>query len=98
MNRSRLRIVAMAFVLCGCRGGSGIAGVYRASGSLQELILNSDGTYRTMVGERTSPADRQGRFTLSGSTITLTDDRGGSQSAQLTENTISWGGMTFTKE
>ena len=97
MNRSRLSLLCLFAVLCGCRG-SGVAGVYRASGSLQEVILNSDGTYRTMVGERTSPADRQGRFTLSGSKLTLTDVRGESQSAQLTGAALSWGGVTYTKE
>jgi len=95
-------LFALGLVLLGCGRDAGVAGVYHADGSLQQIVLNTDGTYRIMYGERTSPADRQGRYTWSGDTVNLADDKpsepGAKTIAHLAGRVLTIGSQPFTKE
>jgi len=97
--RSQLAVtLAFGLAAAGCHGGSEVAGVYRTAGTLQEVVLNGDGTWRTMYGERTSPADRHGHFTLKGGNLTLIDDLGGQTEAHWSGSTLTIGSQSYAKE
>lgn len=69
MNPLARPSLALAFAIAGCSGGGSLAGTYHAQGSLRQMILNSDGTFRIMYGERTSPADVTGTYRREGDAI-----------------------------
>ena len=99
---ARLKVGAAFWVVwlltAGCSGGGGVAGVYHAQSSLGELILNSDGTYRILIGERTGAGDRQGRYTVAGNSVSLADARGVTSRARLSGRVLTIGGQSYTKE
>ena len=81
----KYRWLPACLLLAGCGGGNPVAGTYR-NPTGAEIILNSDGTYRYMIGERTSPRDILGTYTVSGARITF----GGAQN-RFKEATVSSG-------
>lgn len=64
-------ILLVAWASLGCGGSHGIAGTYKSQSGLRQIILNSDGTFRLMYGERTSPADLSGTYSVAGDSVTL---------------------------
>lgn len=65
-------MVVLAVSLSGCGSSGGIAGTYHARSSPRRIIVNSDGTFRMMYGERTSPSDVMGTYKETGDTIRFT--------------------------
>ena len=81
----------LGFVLLGCGGGSKFAGTYRAA-SGSELILSGDGSYRYLIGERTSAQDSFGTYVVAGDTISFKNNGGASR---FTEAKLTKGGFTL---
>ena len=79
--------ILLGLVLFGCGGGSKFAGTYRAA-SGPELILSGDGSYRYLIGERTSAQDSFGTYVVAGDTISFKNSGGTSRftEAKLTKD------------
>lgn len=98
MNRlAKLRLF-LCLALAGCAGGGSLAGTYHAQGSLRQMILNGDGTFRIMYGERTSPADVTGTYRREGDTIVFSPKSKTSlPAAKITGGGFSLGDERFGK-
>ncbi|HVT11431.1 MAG TPA: hypothetical protein VHE55_04125 [Fimbriimonadaceae bacterium] len=102
----RSLFLCLCLLIAGCSGGGGIAGTYHAQGSLRQMILNADGTFRIMYGERTSPADVSGTYRRVGDTIVFSAKSGEAEGkalktplpeAKITEDGLSLGQERFRK-
>jgi len=86
----RKSILAFAFLIVGCGGGDPLAGTYRnATGA--EIILNSDGTYRYMIGERTSPQDILGTYRVAGDQVVFGGAQNKFKTATVSSNSLRVG-------
>jgi len=97
----RLALTTLVIFLAGCSGG-GIAGTYKSGTSLREIVLRSDGTYRMMLGERTSPMDASGTYRQEGDTVVFTANPpnqglANPKTAKITDEGLSVGVERFHK-
>jgi hypothetical protein len=98
MLRTALALV-FGLLLAGCGGEPGIAGTYHAQSGLRQLVLSGDGAFRIMYGERTSPADKIGTYSVSGSTISFASKAAGdaAMSGQIEKDSVTIGGETYVR-
>lgn len=79
-----------------------MAGTYKSGTSLREIVLHGDGTFRMMIGERTSPMDVTGTFRQEGDTLVFTaasrnEVNPSPSPAKITDGGLAVGTETFHK-